>query len=172
MLKSWPGQGHIHGSTASRASSSDHVFSRNARDTPDERLAQAFELLRIHINCPGVSIKWWELQFGSIFHDSIYGSRLWTGFVKLFRQYLGSHHVFSCPAEDFRHALVRKPVSRDRTFAFSRKLCGHTNAAMPESMLPCFATDFIVEFYFVVCIRAVLFGSAPVIVHRSWLIFL
>jgi hypothetical protein len=171
MWKSWPGQGHILGSTASRASSIGNVVSRNAQDAADERLAQAFELLRIHINCPGVSIKWWELHFGSVFADSFYGSQFWKGFLKLFRQYLGSYNLFSCLAEDFRLALFRKPVSRGVTSAVSREL-SDTNAAMPESLLPCFATDFIVEFHFVVCIRIVLFGSSPVIVHRSWLIFL
>jgi hypothetical protein len=133
-------------------------------------LRDDFESLRTHINYLGLTLQWWELHFGIVLPHTIYGVRFWDGFLKLFRQYAAAHIFFRVPAESFRHGLLRKSVSWNMEDAFSKALSEH-NPAVPDSVWPCFGIHFFADFYSIVCIRTVLFGSPPIIAHSSWIAF-
>ena len=158
--KSWPGGGQIVPYVAP-------VSASQARET---NLTDDFESLRLHINYPGITLEWWELHFGTVLPHTLYGVRFWDGFLKLFRQYLSAHIYFRVPAESFRHGLLRKSVSWNMEGAFSTPLSEH-NPAVPDSVWPCFGIHFFADFYSIVCIRTVLFGSPPIIAHGSWIVF-
>ena len=147
-----------------------YVAPVSATKSRETNLTDDFESLRIHIIYLGLTSQWWELHFGTVLPHTLYGVRFWDGFLKLFRQYLSSEIYFRAPAASFRHGVLRKSVSWNVEDALSKPL-SERNPAVPDSVWPCFGIDFFADFYSVVCIRTVLFGSPPIIAHASWIVF-